>query len=84
MAEPERLNATRARQAFAGRPVLYVLLGGLALLAVAMVVLMSFPSSDRAPPSVGVVPKVQQSDPGQKPTAAEKTGTTSTTPNPAK
>ena len=80
MAEPERLNATRARQGLAGRPVLYVLVGGLALLAVAFVALMSFPSSDKAPPSIGVVPHVQQSDSGQKPTAAEKTGTTSTTP----
>ena len=71
MADPERLNATRARQAFAGRPVLYVLIGGLALLALAMVVLMSSQSSDRP-----------QSASGQAPTTAERTGTTSTTPPP--
>ncbi len=70
MVEREQLNTTRARQAFAGRPVLYVLVAGLALLAIAFVALMSFQTSDK-----------QQSASGQTPTAAERTGTTSTTPS---
>lgn len=60
MAQPDDLSPTRARQGLKGRPVLYVLLGGLALGALFVIGFLAFGQAGKPPPSVGVVQDVQK------------------------
>jgi hypothetical protein len=53
VAEPE-LTPTEARQGKKGWPVLYVLIGGLALAIIAMVVLVGGTDVKNPPPDIGV------------------------------
>ena len=46
-------NATEARQGSRGKPMLYVLFGGIALVAAAFAVIYATSSVDSPPPSVG-------------------------------
>ncbi len=61
MAQGDELSPTRARQGSKGRPVLYVLIGGLALGAIFIIGFLAFGSSGNPPPSTGVVQDVQKS-----------------------
>lgn len=64
-------TATEARQGSNGRPVLYVLLSALALLAIAVFVMVGFTDVDKPPPSIGNQPAVNGPSTDGKPGNAE-------------
>lgn len=61
MAEPE-LTPTEARQGKLGKPVLYVLIVGLALAIIAMFVFLGGTDVKNPPPDIGVVDNPPRSE----------------------